>query len=706
MRSRSHSSLHRSAIDHKETTVYRNPLQNSKLRGAASLFLLAAAIPALAHDDHVPNLDELVVYGRAEQAIGVAQSASEGLVGYDDIQIAPLLRVGELAEAVPGMVATQHSGTGKANQYFLRGFNLDHGTDFSAHVEGVPINFRTHGHGQGYLDLNFMIPELVATTSYRKGPYTGQVGDFSSAGSVDFAYYDRLAEPMVELAAGEFGFFRALTAGSADVGNGALTGAVDVTRYDGPWALDENLEQEKLYLSYLTTFDGAEVKFTAQGYWSDWDSTDQIPLRAVRSGLIDELGFIDPDLGGETNRVALTGAVDFGNWRANAYLIDYDFTLFSNFTYLLDDPVLGDEFEQRDERRVYGARVDGDSTRDFAGRPLTLRWGGDLRFDDIDEVGLYRTTSRVRTGTVRQDAVEEMSLGAYVEAEWAVNDKLRTALGVRADYFDWDVDAQRRENSGSGDDTLLTPKFRLAYRFNDGVEGYVNYGRGMHSNDVRGTTIRLDPASGDPVDPVEALVTSEGAELGVRFENGRRFNATLVAFWLELDSELVFVGDAGGTEPNDASQRFGVEGTAFWQANDWLAVNAAYTYTDAEFLDVPDSVNRIPGAFESNFTLGLNAAWSNGLSASLRLRHLGEAPLIEDNSVRADSSTVVNMGAAYRYERFEWRLDVFNVLDSNDTDIAYFYASRLPGEAAEGVEDVHFHPLEPRSVRASVRFLW
>lgn len=222
-------------------------------------------------------------------------SASEGMVGYDDIQLAPLLRVGELAEAVPGLVATQHSGTGKANQYYLRGFNLDHGTDFSASSEGVPLNMRTHGHGQGYLDLNFMIPELVATTNYRKGPYSVLVGDFSSAGSFDFNFYDRLDESLVELSAGEDGYYRGLIASSVGLsGEGWVTGALDITRYDGPWDLEENLEQSKLYLSYFTMFDGAQAKFTMQGYWSDWGATDQIPLRAVRSGVIDELGFINP----------------------------------------------------------------------------------------------------------------------------------------------------------------------------------------------------------------------------------------------------------------------------------------------------------------------------------------------------------------------------------------------------------------------------
>ncbi|MEZ5558694.1 MAG: TonB-dependent receptor [Pseudomonadales bacterium] len=668
----------------------------------ALVMLLGVAPSVSAHEDHAPILEELVVYGRSEQSIGVTQAASEGLVGYADIRLPPLLRVGELVEVVPGMVATQHSGTGKANQYFLRGFNLDHGTDFSASADGVPLNMRTHGHGQGYLDLNFLIPELVATTHYRKGPYSAETGDFSSAGSVEFSFYERLPENLVALTYGENAYRRGLAAGSAQLGEVELTSALDVTRYDGPWRLDENLEQLKGYLSLAFDLAGGRARISLQGYDGQWDATDQIPLRAVRSGLISELGFVDPDLGGDTHRYALTAALEFAAWRATAYVIDYDFTLFSDFTYLLEDPLAGDEFEQRDARTIYGASVAGALDRPLGASQLTLRWGGDLRFDDIDRVGLYATAARQRLNLIRDDSVGEFSASAYSEAELAVTQRLRGFVGLRADLYDWDVDAFRDVNSGSGNDSLVTPKLGAAYRFGDGLEAYLNWGRGFHSNDVRGSTIRVDPVSGDPAERVDALVKSEGAELGLRMERGRRFNATLVGFWLDLDSELVFVGDGGSTEPNDASERRGVEFSTFWQATDWLALNAAYTYTHAQFKRDQGGGREIPGAVQSTFTLGLNAVWDNGFSASARLRYLGEAPLIEDGSVTADDSMLVNAGVAYRRGRVETRLDVFNLLDSNDHDISYFYASRLDGEPAQGVEDIHFHPLEPRTVRASV----
>lgn len=673
----------------------------SKTLRVISLAAVAAMHPALAHDGSSEFVEELIVYGRAQEIIGTADQASEGIVAFDDIRLPPMLRVGELAEAVPGMVATQHSGTGKANQYFLRGFNLDHGTDFSAFVDGVPINMRTHGHGQGYLDLNFIIPELVEVTTYHKGPYSANAGDFSSAGSVQFDLYDSLEESFVNVAAGAYGFYRGIAAASTDVGEGTATFAYDYTAYDGPWNLDEDLSQSRFYANYAGSVGKANAKVSLLGYMGDWNSSDQVPLRAIEAGLIDDRGNIDPFLGGDTDRFSLTGELTTETWKAVAYAIDYDFSLFSNFTYLLDDPVNGDQFEQIDKRRVYGMRIDGTRVG-----PVTLNWGGDIRYDDIDEVGLYRTVERERISTVRTDTVDQLSASAYGELQFRPIENLRASVGVRADYFDWDVDALRQENSGSDNDSQLSPKLNLAYRLNDSTELYANWGRGFHSNDVRGTTIAVDPGTGEPADTVDPLVQSDGAELGLRYEQESRFNATLTAFWIDLDSELLFVGDAGGTEVNGASERNGVEFTTFVQATEWLAVNFSYTYTDSEFEDDDGSGKEIPGAIESSATLGLTGAWDNGLFISARARYLGEAPLIEDDSVRAPSSTLVNIGGGFRFERVGLRLDIFNLFDSNDYDIAYFYASRLPGEPEEGVEDIHFRPLEPRTIRASVTYHW
>jgi outer membrane receptor protein involved in Fe transport len=641
---------------------------------------------------------ELIIYGRALEQIGTAATASEGVVGYRDFGNKPISRVGELAENVPGLIATQHSGTGKANQYFLRGFNLDHGTDFSAFVDGVPVNLRTHGHGQGYLDLNFIIPELVERIEFAKGPYRAAAGDFSLAGSAAFRTVASLPRPFAELTAGEFGYLRGLAAGSGPVGGGELLLAVDGTFSNGPWVLDEDLEK----LNGLVRWSGTGWSLGATFYHADWTSSDQIPRRAVRSGLAPRFGFIDPDLGGRTTRLGIDAKLGSGLTSLTVYGVQYRFRLTSNFTYLLDDPVEGDEFQQRDRRRLFGAALRHGLDSRVGPMRARLRFGADARYDDIGLVGLYRSSGGERRETVREDSVEEYSLGLFGEAEFELTERLRAILGARGELYGWDVRADAAVNSGDGSDAILLPKASLAWRPAGGLEVYASYGEGFHSNDVRGATIRVDPASGEPAERVPVLVRGRGQELGLRLEQ-KRLIATLSLFRLTVDSELVFVGDAGATEPNAPSRREGMEATMFWRPADWATLDAAASLTRARLRDVPEGERRIPGAVGQVFGGGVTVEPVRDLSITARIRHFGEAPLIEDNSVRSDATTLVNLGAYYRLGRVRLGLDLFNLFDADESDISYFYASRLPGEPAGGIEDIHFHPVEPRQIRASAR---
>lgn len=666
------------------------------LQAAACIFFLYS--PASAENAEAgPSVEQIVVFGRALKLIGEAEAGSQGVVGYSDFESRPLSRVGELVEVIPGVVATQHSGTGKANQYFLRGFNLDHGTDFAGFIDGVPINMRSHGHGQGYLDLNFIIPEIVERIEYRKGPYYADIGDFTSAGTASFKTYDRMSQGIAEATIGDAGYRRGLAAGSFDAGAGSLLLAGEAVFSDSPFVLDEDLKKFNGFAKYSTD----RWRLSASAYKASWNSTDQVPQRAIDSGFISRLGYIDPDLGGETERIALNGEADLGGLSLSVYAIYYNFSLFSDFTYFLEDPVNGDEIEQMDRRLVFGGSAAKPFRFDIVGKPATLTIGGDWRYDDIFKVGLFHTAARNRFGTVRDDSVGEFSLAGYGELSIALTNRLRASAGLRADYYRYDVNSQMTLNSGSGDDAILAPKAGLAWRVRDTLEFYANYGEGFHSNDARGATTRLDPATLDPASPVDLLVRSRGAELGARFERGR-FNAALVGFWLDLDSELVFVGDAGTTEPTAASRRFGVEFNAFWRPVDRIALDASAAYTDPRFRDVPSTEDRIPQAVGSVIAVGATIEPFNNLTTTIRLRHFGKAPLIEDGSVFSEPTSVVNLGAYYTLARIRLGLDVLNLFSSKDADITYFYESQLPGEPAP-VDDVHLHPVEPRQIRGSLR---
>ncbi len=670
---------------------------------SVGLALIPATLHAQTTKSDPPKEGDIVVYGRSLPQIGEAISGSQGVVGYRDFENRPLSRVGEMVENVPGVIATQHSGTGKANQYFLRGFNLDHGTDFAGFVDGVPVNMRTHGHGQGYLDLNFLIPELVERIDYRKGPYFADVGDFSAAGTVAFTTARTLPRPIVELTAGSYGYYRALAAGSTDMGGKDLLVAIDGTLSNGPWVLNEDLHKVNGLVKLSSGSRGDGWSLGISFYHADWNATDQVPQRAIDSGLINRFGAIDPTLGGRTTRLGLTlnGAAGATDW--TAYALFYDFRLTSNFTYFLSDAVNGDQFRQRDRRGVFGGSIRHRIDADLGAIPVTFTLGADARYDLIGKVGLYHSLAGAVTGTVREDRVDEYSGALFGQAALTLTPRLRLMLGLRGDLYGYDVRSDLAANSGNGSDALLAPKAALAWRAIDHFELYANYGESFHSNDVRGATISIDPVTGDAAERVGVLVRARGAEVGGRVELGD-FTASLVGYWLTLGSELVFVGDGGATEPNDASRRYGTEATLFWRPLPWLAFDASGGLTHTRFRGVPAGENRIPNAVSEVLSAGASIDLPNGLSASLRLRHFGAAPLIEDNSARSQPTTLVNLGAYYRLGPTRIGLDILNLFDARDADISYYYASRLAGEPAEGVEDHHIHPVEPRQVRVSLRY--
>jgi outer membrane receptor protein involved in Fe transport len=680
---------------------------------AGASFLIAATA---AHAAGVPGvtLEEVVVSARRAELVGKVQSASQGTVTRLQLEMRPVLRTGELLETVPGLVVTQHSGNGKANQYFLRGFNLDHGTDFATRVDGVPVNMPTHAHGQGYTDINFVIPELIDSIEYRKGTYYADEGNFSAAGAADVRYRRDLgggpSDGLFVAEGGENSFARSVVAFSPRLGDTTLLVAGEYMTNDGPWLLDENARKLNGVVKLSQGDRTHGYSLTASIYDGRWQSSDQIPERAVLSGALDRFGFVDPTDGGESHRYTLGAewrhVSDSWTYEANAYAVDYKLDLFSNFTYSLDQEN-GDQFEQFDDRRIYGGR--GGATREFTlgSREARLRVGAEYRQDDIDTVGLYRTSQRERLGTIREDGVTQASSSLFVEQEISLASWLRATAGLRYDYFDFDVASNVAANSGNASDSIVSPKVTFVMGPWEKTELFLNLGRGFHSNDARGTTIAVDPNDGvTPADRVSPLVTARGAEIGARTAILPYTQVSMSLWTLELDSELVFVGDGGITESNRASKRRGVEVAAFVTPVDWLTIDADYAWSHARFTEFDEAGDRIPNAVGRVVSLGITANHPSGWFGGARLRYFGSAPLIEDNTVRSTSTQVINADVGYRFSNgMSASITGLNLLNSNDNDITYYYESQLPGEAAPS-SDIHFHPVEPRTFRLMLKAAW
>jgi outer membrane receptor protein involved in Fe transport len=646
--------------------------------------------------------------------VGIAQSASQGVVTRDELLAQPAYRTGEMLEAVPGLIVTQHSGEGKANQYFLRGFNLDHGTDIAITIDGMPVNMRTHGHGQGYADTAFMIPEIMRGLSYRKGPYFASEGDFSSAGAIHLDIVDRLERNFGQVEVGSFGHRRAVAGMSAPVGaDGSMLIAGEFVHFDGPWDVKEDLHKLNGVMRFSRGTYANGFALTAMAYSGEWNATSQIPQRAVDSGLIDRFGSLDASDYGKAERYSLSArwneTTDVTATRVNAYAIKSNLDLFHNFTYFLNDPVNGDQFKQMDDRVIVGASA----SRTFLGMAFGVKSettvGVQTRYDDI-KVGLFNTRERTVLSTVRDDRVKEASAGVFGENTLRWTNWLRTTVGLRGDVYWTDVASNLVVNSGKESDAILSPKLGLVLGPWAGTELYMNAGTGFHSNDARGTTTTIDPVSGDPAEKTPFLVRSEGAEIGLRSQPWRGFLSTLSLFVLDFDSEIVFIGDAGNTEASRPSRRIGAEFTIDAKLTPWLTLDFDAAYTQARFKEDDPTApgRRIPGAVEGVISAGLSfhgvfGGWFGGA----KVRYFGPRPLIEDNSVRSESTTTVSARLGYKFDNgLIVRLDAFNLFDAKASQIDYYYASRLPGEPAGGVEDLHFHPLEPRSFRLSATMQW
>lgn len=674
------------------------------------LRVLPCALAALfshvgAHaDDFV--IQRVLVEGARASQLGIADSANAGSVSQKELEMRTIYRPGELLEAAPGLIASQHSGEGKANQFYLRGFNLDHGTDLATWVDDMPVNQRSHAHGQGWTDLNFLIPELTARLDYRKGPYSARDGDFASAGSASVVYANRLVRDVATLSVGQNGYARTALAASRDAAGGALTYALELLHNDGPFVHPDDYQKLNGVLRYSRGYANNGWSVTAMAYHGRWNSTDQIPERAVDDSVdhkgIGRFDAIDDSDGGEARRYSLSGvwrrtASDSAS-KVNAYIIRNQLDLWSNFTYFMNDPVHGDQFAQPDRRVTSGFNAlhtwhahRGDTVAS------DLSVGLQAQNDNIFN-GLLHTQARQLLSVTRQDHIVETSRAAWIESATRWGDSFRSIAGLRADNYRFRVRSDLGGAAASAGDTLLSPSLNLVFGPWKSSELYLNYGQGFHSNDARGAVTSAAP-----------LVRSRGMEVGLRTEAIPKMQTALSLYRLDFDSELSYVGDEGTTEAGAPSRRIGIEFSNYYKPVKWLSIDFDAAFAHARSREVAPGQDRIPGAVEgvgqlalTASQLGKNGAWE----AALRLRYFGPRPLIEDNSVRSHASTTLNGRIGYRIASdLRLELEGFNLADKRVSSIDYYYASQLAGEA-EPRADIHFHPLESRSFRLTLIKNW
>jgi hypothetical protein len=703
-------------------------------------WVIAAAAIAAVHTAHAAEAAQpLETITVVATGMSNMSAASAGDVSQEKMSSQPLLRPAAVLENVPGLTVTQHSGEGKANQYFLRAFNLDHGTDLALEVDDMPVNMPTHAHGQGYSDLNFLIPQLAADLHYKKGPYYADEGDFATAGTARIGLVDEMPAAAT-LEYGEDGYRRVLAMGSAALAGGTVLGAGEVYHNNGPFEVPDDYNRLNGMVRYHHGDDRDFYTLTAMAYSGKWNSTDQVPERAIADGIIDRFGSLNPTDGGESARSSLSFSrvtrTDTDLVQFSAYLIRYKLDLWSTFTYYLKDPHNGDQMLQHDDRVVYGVKGSKTWYGELFGRPMSNVIGVQVRVDDIRDVGIFPTFQRQVIGTTQNAGVMESTGALYAEntVQWA--DSLRTILAVREDRFDFDVTDKMLNTDGSCNlvsdpegcvngnkrASMVSPKFGIVLGPWRRTAIFINAGAGYHSNDARGVT---RSGQNPDISPVTPLTRATSAEVGLSTRIIPNWESSLDVFELKLKSELVFDGDAGVTVPSGATTRTGVEWGNTYHFNSWLAAefNAAVTTARFDSDTAPDDLGcgdavpshpcaapigivgrHIPNSPTNVIDAGLAARHPSGWLGSLRARHFGESPLVEDNSARSPGYTTVDAQLGFRHST-GWLIsvDVFNIAGVKWNDIEYYYVSRLRNEAAPQADYV-VHPGVPRTLRARIQY--
>jgi len=644
--------------------------------------------------DWIFQLDEVVV-GRNNRSLN--------LISGIDLTLNPVNSSQEILRKVPGLFIGQHAGGGKAEQIFLRGFDIDHGTDVNIMVDGMPVNMVSHAHGQGYADLHFLIPETIDKIDFAKGPYHADKGNFATAGYIHFKTKDRLDKSLFKLDIGRFNTFR--TVGVFDVLNTENSNAYVATEYlltDGPFQSSQNFSRLNVMGKFNTqlTNDG-HLSIMASHFQSQWDASGQIPFRAIDNGLITRFGAIDDTEGGNTSRTNL--AINFRKTlddktfvKSNVYYALYDFELFSNFTFFLRDPENGDQIRQHERRQFFGLQTEWNRSTYINDVATLLQAGVGLRSDNINDNELSYTKNRRTTlEHVQLGQVQESNVFGYFNTEFELG-KWLINPAIRLDYFTGNyINALSPTYSNeSTSQALASPKLNLIYNQNRNVQFFLKSGFGFHSNDTR---VVLEQSGR------RLLPAAFGLDLGTTWKPASRL-VTEIAFWhLRLEQEFVYVGDEGVVEPSGRTRRAGIDLGLRYQASKWLFMDADWTYTLARSIDEPEGAQYIPLAPVQTFTGGINVL-KDGFTASLKARVLADRAATEDNSIIAKGYTILDLNLGYKHKKLSWNIAIENLLDVDWEETQFATQSRLPGEGPEGFEEIHFTPGTPFFLKGGITY--
>lgn len=641
----------------------------------------------------VPALPPVVVTAPPATA-----ASSEVLIPGKDFELRPQGRPADVIRLVPGLAIGQHQGGGKAEQYFLRGFDADHGTDVAVFVDGFPVNLRSHAHGQGYADLHFLIPETVRRVEAVKGPYHVELGDFATAGAVNFITLDTVEENLAQAAGGMFGTQRYLALLSPTREGVKTLIALEGYISDGPFEHAQNYQRfNGLLKASARLAEDTDLSVWLTHHRGAWHASGQVPERAIRAGLIGRFGALDDSEGGWTERTAVNGTLRWKPTEAQtvtvqAYAQYYTLRLFSNFTFFLDDPDSGDGIEQIDRRWMAGLDARWEHTGQPLGVAVTTTAGVHYRID-TPRVVLGRQADRHELGRTQDVNVVEQSYSPFMKFEVVPLPWLRVVTGARGDIFSYDVrdnlNGEGQRLTGTATRTVPSVKANVILEPWRWTELFANFGTGFHSNDAR--AVILDPR-------LTALPQARGYEFGVRTRPHPRLQLSATYWVLNLKSELVFAGDDGTTEARGPSQRHGWEFNGRLRLLDWLTFSGDVTLSQAKF----DNGDAVPLAPRLTARADLTARLPGGLSASLEMRRLGDRFASEDREQIARGYTLFDVTARYRHRALEAFVSIENLLSTDYRESQFFFTSRLPGEPAGGVPDIHFTPGHPRTVLGGI----